>query len=621
MSDTPPPDDPPDDSRDERQDGPDDPDDWTPDDRRDDPSGPATDPGDDSSGPGDDRVESGPEETPGAGAGAGAGAGPGTASADDGSTADHAAGGDGNGNGAGAGAGDDEDDAGGRVGLSRRALLAALAAAGALGAAGGATLLDDLDGRDRSGPEDAATPPGDADVEGADVSGEATEHLVRHYFGPLEERPPAGEGGRVWESPDGALYLDDGTDWRLVQRQFAALRTDRFNGVYYASSAVQLSNLVANADSDGDPMTIVVTEDVELSRPLATHRLPDRSVLRGSDSQSVTFTHSSADPCVRFDSQNRVRVEDLQLRTETSTGPLVRFDDSDYVPYKISFDRVVFEPLGGGIALASGAQPWGMLFTDCDFRMLSQGGGPAYVMCGGVNNTFTNCLFSQVPAGAFAVRPSPSAGAESWLFENCTFGGFFASEGGAFKGVDYDNDQFITPVRFVGTSFEGLDQDREGFAVETAGATSFANCWFRDLNTAIRLGYQGPNSMTIVENCRFDERIRGYDVDASNRWHNTCRLTPLRCSVRGYPRVADPTNGIYGEEVVASGSVRLRGGSATVDTGVGSQSAVFDVSLSGGTGVDSRVAYDIRSGTHRVELRADGPASTPVNYLVVQRRL
>ena len=620
MPDTPPPDDPRDDSRDDPQDGSDG---RSSDDRRGPTRTPADDAEDDPSASRDDRTVPGHAGTSGPGAdddGFEFGPEPAAAagSASDGSAADDPPGEGEDEDGDGSGDAADADDG---IGPSRRALLAALAAAGALGAAGGATLLDDFDGRDRSGPEDAATPPGAADVEGADVSGEATEHLVRHYFGPLEERPPAGEGGRVWESPDGALYLDDGTDWRLVQRQFAALRTDRFNGVYYASSAVQLSNLVANADSDGDPMTIVVTEDVELSRPLATHRLPDRSVLRGSDSQSVTFTHSSTDPCLRFDSQNRVRVENLQLRTETSTGPLVRFDDSDYVPYKISFDRVVFEPLGGGIALASSAQPWGMLFTDCDFRMLSQGGGPAYVMCGGVNNTFTNCLFSQVPAGAFAVRPSPSAGAESWLFENCTFGGFFASEGGAFKGVDYDNDQFITPVRFVGTSFEGLDQDREGFAVETAGATSFANCWFRDLNTAIRLGYQGPNSMTIVENCRFDERIRGYDVDASNRWHNTCRLTPLRCSVRGYPRVADPTNGIYGEEVVASGSVRLRGGSATVDTGVASQSAVFDVALSGGTGVDSRVAYDIRSGTHRVELRADGPASTPVNYLVVQRRL
>jgi hypothetical protein len=561
MDDTSPPDDPPDDSRDDRQDGPD-------------PRSP-------------------------------------DASAID-RTDDRTAGGDG---------GDGADDG---VGRSRRALLAALAAAGALGAAGGTTILSGLDGRDGSDPGGAVTSSEDADVEAADASDAsdgATEHLVRHYFGPLEERPAAGESGRVWESPDGALYLDDGTDWRLVERQVATLRTNRFNGVYYASSAVQLSNLVANADGDGDPMTIVVTADVELSRPLATHRLPNRSVVRGTDSQSVTFTHSSADPCLRFDSQNRIRLENLQLRTETSTGPLVRFDDTDYVPYQISFDRVVFEPLGGGTALASGVQPWGMLFSDCDFRRLSQGGGPAYVMCGGVNNTFTNCLFSQIPAGAFAVRPSPSAGAESWLFENCTFGGFFASDGGAFKGVDYENDQFITPVRFVGTSFEGLDQDRQGFAVETAGATSFANCWFRDLNTAIRLGYQGRNALTVVENCRFDERISGYDVDASNRWQNTCRLTPLRCSVRGYPRVSDPTNGIYGEELVASGSTRLRNGSATVDTGVVSRSATFDVSTSAGTGVTSRVVYDIRSGTHQVEFRADGPATADVNYLVVQRTL
>jgi hypothetical protein len=518
---------------------------------------------------------------------------------------------------------DDTDDADAdAAGVSRRVLLAALAGAGALGAAGGATLLDGLDGR--RGPDGPGAGSGDGDddgVEGAAVSGEPTEHLVRHYFGPLEERPAPGEGSRVWESPDGALYLDDGTDWRLVERQVSALQTGRLNGVFYASSAVQLSNLVANADPDGEAMTVVVTEDVRLSRPLATHRLPDRSVLRGTDSQSVTFTHGSADPCLRFDSQNRIRIEDLQLRAERTTAPLVRFDDEGYVPYKISFERVVFEPVGGGVALASGTQPWGMLVSDCDFRMLSEGGGPAYVMCGGVNNTFTNCLFSQIPAGSYGIRPSPTAGAESWLFENCTFGGFFASDGGAFKGVDYDNDQFITPVRFDGTSFEGLDQDREGFAVETAGATSLVNCWFRDLNTAIRLGYQGSNAMTVVENCRFDEKIRGYDIDASNRWRNTCRLTPLRCSVRGYPRVTDPTDGIYGEQVVAAGSTRLRRGSATVDTGVGSRSAVFDVSLSGATGVTSRVVYDIGSDTHQVELRADGPANVDVNYLVVQRRL
>jgi hypothetical protein len=495
--------------------------------------------------------------------------------------------------------------------VSRRQVVEALAAAGITTTAGSV----DRPARQNPG-EGGEVPDGDGD-------GEDPEPGAVRYVGALSARPPPGQPGRVWETPDGSVYLDDGESWELVDREVESLTAGEINNLRYVRSASDLRSTVESLDVGDDPVSVVVTDDLRLSAPLDTRGLPHQSVIRGWNAERLTFTHERDVPCLRFDSQSRILVSNLALRATRTPAPIVEFVDGDYVPNKIAFDRVAFEPLGGGVALASMSQPWGMLVSDCDFRYLDRGGGEAYVMTGGVNNTFVNCIFSHVPADAFAVRPSPGASAQSWVFLNCTFGGFGESDGGGVKGVDYGSNRRISPVAYVGTSFEGLSRDGEGFAVETAGNTSFQGCWFRDLQTAVRLGYQGAGALTAIENCRFDEKIRDVDIDASNRWQQACVVRPLRCARGSTPSLRAPDGGVFGEQYVADGSIDIRDGTATVGTGVESETATFRVDVSGPQGVDHRVVYDDETGTHRVEFEATGPGPGPgsvLNYLIVQTR-
>lgn len=95
--------------------------------------------------------------------------------------------------------------------FSRRALISAMAAAGLAAAAHG----QEPDPRPMLG------------VGGGDMADADSEHRVRYYVGPLEDRPAAGVAGRVWEvryedQPDhadnGRTFYDDGGAWDEIGR-------------------------------------------------------------------------------------------------------------------------------------------------------------------------------------------------------------------------------------------------------------------------------------------------------------------------------------------------------------------------------------------------------------------
>jgi hypothetical protein len=427
------------------------------------------------------------------------------------------------------------------------------------------------------------------------------------------------DGAKFLATDTGTLFLGDGTEWRRFGSVTGGSAGSSPGSALRVSTAEDLAAALESLDGSGPRVEVIVERDVVVDEVLPWNDLPDGSTVRGGgNGRAVEFAHGTSDPAISIGGKTGVDFDDLALVTQNSDGPLLEFTGEPYVSNQVGFHNVEFFPEGGGPAVFSEAQPWGLEFNLCHFRNLKYGGGDVYLRMGGVNNTFTNCQFSQIPDGEFAVRPSPSGGAESWVFNNCTFGGYFDSDGGALKGVDYDTTTRITPVTFLGTSFEGLTQNGTGTVVETAGLTRFESCWFRENlgDAQITLGYQGNSAETRVVNCRFDELIPGVDVDASNHWRSTCYVTPLSSLYHG---VDDPDGVVYGDDLVASGSTTLSSGEAVVDTGIASETATFEVSVGAGPGaggVTARLGYD---DTHRVYLEDVDGGDASVNYRVVRR--
>ena len=89
-----------------------------------------------------------------------------------------------------------ETDKSGRLEANRREIIMSLAGAGLLAAAGTAS--------------------GSAGVGGGDMSNQGSEFRVQVFRGEVADRPDAGQHGRVWITPDGTRYFDDGESWEAV---------------------------------------------------------------------------------------------------------------------------------------------------------------------------------------------------------------------------------------------------------------------------------------------------------------------------------------------------------------------------------------------------------------------
>ena len=153
-----------------------------------------------------------------------------------------------------------DDGADSRLPLTRRQTLGALAAAGVLGAS--------AVGQE----EDSEL----LNAGGGPMSDAQDQFRVQRYRGTFDERPDAGIARRVWEVDDpghenhGAIYVDDGESWELVDRKVGSLHAEELNNAIFTSSVGGVTEATDNADPG---QTIVVDGVHEESVKLRTENI------------------------------------------------------------------------------------------------------------------------------------------------------------------------------------------------------------------------------------------------------------------------------------------------------------------------------------------------------------
>ena len=436
-------------------------------------------------------------------------------------------------------------------------------------------------------------------------------------------------GAKFLATDTTVAYIGDGSTWQAIPTsgrnpKFETVQATRVNKQFALSTDTEFHELLSELNKNqSGRVYIELIDDIQFKTPPEIENLPHNSVINGGNGYDITFSHETNDPSLNFDGQSGIKLKDLRLHVPNSTGPIVYFNNSIWEPCKFEFDAVQFRNTGGGVSVAGNMMPWANIFKRCEFTGMADNGASVYVQIGGIHNQFYDCHFFEIDPAGVAVEPAGGP-ADEWLFHGCTFGG---NRDFAGSGINCFNEETSVPmgsVNIIACSFEYLSDDAgaDAYGVRAWGRTTIENCYFKDVTTGINVRYVSPGQgyETIVRQPQFESGITDYAIDAEGAGENHVFLTPLR---DGW-EIRDPGLNVYSRSLCRSGTIDLSEGAATVDTGVSSATATFDISASvqdPQASVSTSVLRDDSSGTHLVEFtQQSGSATSPrVTYRIIQR--
>ena len=178
---------------------------------------------------------------------------------------------------------DDETDS--TLRPTRRQTLGALAAAGVLGATAVGQEEGDL-----------------LNAGGGPMSDAQDEFRVQRYRGTFDERPEPGVARRVWEVDDpghenhGAIYVDDGESWELVDRKVGSLHADQVG--------------IGEGEDTSEPTIFEHASGEQLEfRPDGTLATPKLEVGEGSLGDTGEFSEMSLDSAQTIPNDDTTTIE------------------------------------------------------------------------------------------------------------------------------------------------------------------------------------------------------------------------------------------------------------------------------------------------------------------------